>query len=156
MSEIIIIAAVAKNGIIGRDGKIPWDIKEDFKHFKELTSGYPVIMGRKTWESLPVKPLKDRLNIVLTKQEDFKIKGGFVKNYLKDALEYCKNHEKIFLIGGESVYKMGLRFATRIELTRINKEYKGDVYFPEVNWDEWKIEKKVDKKEYSFLSYIKE
>jgi len=155
MSEIIIIAAVAKNGIIGRDGKIPWYIKEDFQHFKELTSGYPIIMGRKTWESLPMRPLKDRLNIILTRQEDFKVKGGFVKNSLKDALEYCKNHEKIFLIGGESVYRMGLRFATRIELTRINKDYKGNAYFPEINWDEWKVVKKIDRNDYSFLSYVK-
>ena len=155
MSEIIIIAAVSKNNIIGKDGKIPWYIKEDFQHFKELTSGYPVIMGRKTWESLPVKPLKDRVNIVLTRKEDFKPKGAIVKHSLKDALDCCKKHDKIFIIGGQSVYKEGLKFADRLELTKIDKDYDGDTYFPEVNWNELELVKEEKHGDYSFLSYVK-
>ena len=155
MSEIIIIAAVAKNGIIGRNGKIPWHIKEDFQHFKKLTLGYSIIMGRKTWESLPVKPLKDRMNIILTRQEDFKPEGAIVKSSLKDALDCCNSQDKVFIIGGESVYKEALPIANTLELTKIDKDYIGDTYFPDFDSREWKLEKKEAKKGYSFLSYAR-
>jgi len=147
MSEIIIIAAVSKNGVIGKDGNIPWKIKEDFQHFKKLTLGYPVIMGRKTWDSLPKKPLKDRLNIVLTRQEDFKPEGAVVKKSLEEAVDYCQNYGKIFIAGGQSAYEKALPIADRLELTKIQRDYEGDSYFPIVNWEDWVLEKEENMEE---------
>ena len=157
MSEIIIIAAVAKNGVIGKDGKIPWHIKKDFQHFKELTSGYPVIMGRKTWESLPdnAKPLPGRENIVLTFNKDYNPPGTIIKYSFEDALEHCKDKKKAFICGGASVYKIGLKVADRLELTRVNKDYDGDTYFPEVDWNEWDLVKEENHEDYSFVSYAR-
>ena len=155
MKEIIIIAAVAENNIIGKDGKIPWHIKEDFQHFKELTMGCPCIMGDKTYESLPIKPLPGRENIVLTFDKNYHPKGAIIKYSFEDALEYCKNNEKIFIIGGASIYKQGLKFANRMELTRIHKNYEGDTYFPEFDENEWKVEKKENHDGFSFISYVK-
>lgn len=155
MSEIIIIVAASGNNVIGKDGKIPWHIKEDLQRFKRLTLNHPVIMGRKTYESLPVKPLKDRTNIVLTRDKNFDAVGVIVKHSLKDALEYCKNFDKVFLIGGQSVFEKGLKFADTLELTRVDGNYDGDVFFPEINFDEWTLENKEARDGYSFLTYKK-
>lgn len=155
MTEIIIIVAVAENNVIGKDGKIPWHIKEDFQHFKKLTMGCPCIMGDKTYESLPIKPLPGRENIVLTFDKNYHPEGVIIKYSFEDALEYCKNNEKIFIIGGASIYKQGLKFANRMELTRIHKNYEGDTYFPEFDENEWIIEKKEDHDGFSFITYVK-
>jgi len=154
MTEIIIITAVAENNVIGKDGKIPWHIKEDFQHFKNLTLGYPCIMGDKTYESLPIKPLPGRENIVLTFDKNYNPKGVTIKYSFEDAFEHCKG-KKIFIIGGASIYKQGLKFADRMEITRIHKAYDGDTYFPEVNFDEWEIEKKEDHNGFSFITYVR-
>ena len=155
MTEIIIIAAVAENNIIGKDGKIPWHIKEDFQHFKELTMGYPCIMGDRTYESLPIKPLPGRENIVLTFDKDYHPNDVIIKYSFEDAFEHCKNNEKIFIIGGASIYKQGLKFANRMELTKIHKNYEGDTYFPKFDENEWVIEKKENHNDFSFVSYVK-
>jgi dihydrofolate reductase len=154
MSEVVIIAAVAKNNVIGKAGKIPWHIKEDFQHFKSLTMGYPVIMGRNTFESLTVKPLPGRENVVLSRNK-FSYPGIVVKSSMQEALDYCKKHDKTFIIGGASVYEQGLGFADKLELTQINQDYEGDTYFPEVNFDEWQLDKKEDKGNYSFNTYVR-
>jgi dihydrofolate reductase len=155
MTEIIVIAAVAKNGVIGKDGKIPWYISEDFKHFKKLTMGHPCIMGENTYYSLPIKPLPGRENIVLSFNKELKIPGAIVKNSFEDALEHCKNKDKVFICGGASVYKLGVKVADRLELTRIHRDYEGDVYFPEVDFNKWKLAKRIDKDFYSFLTYVR-
>jgi len=155
MSEIIIIAAVAKNNVIGKDGKIPWHIKEDFQHFKELTLKHPVIMGRKTFESLPIKPLPGRINIVITRQPGLNYEGVIVKNSIDEAIEYCKDSEKIFIIGGQSVYEQGMKFADRLEITRLNKEYEGDTFFPKFDSNEWILKKKEEHNGYSFNTYVR-
>ncbi len=155
MKEIIIIAAVAENNVIGKGGKIPWHIKEDFQHFKELTMGYPCIMGDRTYESLPIKPLPGRENIILTFNKNYHPKGTIIKYSFEDALEHCKNTKKIFIIGGASIYKQGLNFANRMELTRIHKSYEGDTHFPEFDENEWVIEKKENHDGFSFISYAK-
>jgi len=155
MSEIIIIAAVSENNVIGKDGKIPWDIKEDLQRFKKLTLTHPVVMGRKTYESLPVKPLKDRINIVLTRDKNFRPIGVIVKNSLQDSLEYCKNYDKVFIIGGQSVFEEGLKVANTLELTRVHGNYEGDAFFPEINFDEWDLKNRDDGEGYSFLTYVK-
>ncbi|MBI4009661.1 MAG: dihydrofolate reductase [Candidatus Aenigmarchaeota archaeon] len=155
MSEIIIIAAVSENNVIGKDGKIPWNIKEDLQRFRKLTLNNPVIMGRKTYESLPVKPLKDRINIVLTRQKDFNPPGIIVKKSLEDAIEFCKNYDKVFIIGGQAVFEDGLKIADTLELTRVHKNYDGDAFFPEINFGEWVLKNKDVGEDYSFLTYVR-
>ena len=159
MQEIIIIAAVAENGVIGKDNKMPWDIKGNLAHFKEMTMGYPCIMGRKTWESLPKKPLPGRLNIVISKTmtEDNAPGRLSVKvcKSLTDAVELCAGHEKIFICGGVSVYREAMAIAHRIELTVIHKQYEGDVFFPEINPSAWNKTGSIDFDGFSFISYNK-
>lgn len=142
MTKLIIIAAVAKNGVISNKGKIPWRIKEDFQHFRKLTTGYPIIMGRKTFESLPIRPLPGRENIVITRQNDFSYPGIIVKSSMEEAINHCKNKGKAFIIGGREIYSMGLEIADTLELTRIDRSYDGDTYFPEINFDDWQLVKK--------------
>lgn len=157
MKETIIIAAVAKNNVIGKDNKIPWHIKEDFLHFKKLTTNHPIIMGKNTYLSLPKKPLPNRTNIVLTfKDDNYKPEEAIVKNSLKEAIDYAHEiNPIIYIIGGASIYKQSIDFATKLEITKINKEYDGDTFFPEINLNIWKIIKEEKFNEYSFLTYIK-
>ena len=155
MSEIIIIVATSENNVIGKDGKIPWHLKEDLQRFKRLTLNHPVIMGRKTYESLPIKPLKDRINIVLTRDKNFHPPSIVVKHSLQDVIEYCKNYDKIFIIGGQSVFEEGLKIADTLELTRVHENYDGDAFLPEINFDEWVLKNKEDGEGYSFLTYAR-
>ncbi|MBR9691182.1 serine hydroxymethyltransferase [Candidatus Woesearchaeota archaeon] len=148
MTEIIVIVAVAKDGTIGKNNDIPWRISEDFQHFKDQTTGHPCIMGDKTYESLPdsAKPLPGRENIVLTFDKNYKPEGTTIFHDFNQAIEYCKknNEEKIFITGGATIYKLGMRIADTFELTRIQKDYNGDVFFPEIRWSEWKLFKQED------------
>lgn len=160
--ELIIISALAKNNVIGKNGKIPWYIKEDFEHFKNITMGYPCIMGDKTYESLPSnsKPLPGRENIVLTFNKDYKPEGTKVFYSFEEALDYCKDKDKVFICGGASIYKLGLSVADKLELTRIHKDFEGDVFFPEINFNEWELIKREDKEDlkhgqFSFLTYAR-
>ncbi|TKJ17262.1 diacylglycerol kinase [Candidatus Woesearchaeota archaeon B3_Woes] len=167
MTEIIIIVAVAQNNTIGKNNDIPWRIKEDFQHFKDLTMGFPCIMGDKTYESLPdnAKPLPGRENIVLTFDKEYKPEGVTVMHDFNEAIEYCKKkgYEKAFITGGATIYRLGLEIADTFELTRVHKDYDGDVFFPEVNFDEWKLVKKENHEgkdtnnneevRFSFLTY---
>jgi dihydrofolate reductase len=155
MTEIIIIAAVAENNVIGKQGKIPWHIKEDFLHFKELTMGHPCIMGDKTYESLPVKPLPGRENIVLTFDKDYHPAGAVIKYSFGEALDHCRDKEKVYICGGATIYRLALPFADTLELTRIHKKYDGDTFFPEINLNDWKLVKKEDRKGFTFLTYKK-
>lgn len=151
--EIIIIVAVSANNVIGKDNEIPWYIKEDFKHFKKLTSGHTVIMGRKTFLSLPIKPLPNRENIVLSKSY-FESDGVIVKGSLKEAIDASRN-KKVFIIGGSSVYEECMEFADKLEITRIDREYEGDTFFPEINLSKWKLIKEEKQEYYSFQTYIR-
>jgi dihydrofolate reductase len=157
MVEIIIIAAIAKNNVIGKDNDIPWRIKEDFQHFKDLTMGCPCIMGDRTFESLPdnARPLPGRENVVLTFKEDYHPEGTTVFNSFEAALEHVKDKEKAYITGGATIYKIGLPHADKLELTRVHKEYEGDTFFPEVNYDEWELINTEDHGEYSFETYTR-
>lgn len=147
MTEIIVIAAVAQNRVIGKDGDIPWRIKEDFQHFRDKTSGHPCIMGDKTYESLPdnAKPLPGRENIVLTFDKNYHPEGAKVFFSWEDAIEYCRDKEKAYICGGASIYRLGLQVADTLELTRIHKDIDGDVFFPEINFDDWELINTEDK-----------
>lgn len=138
--KISLIAAVAKNNVIGKDGKIPWHIKEDLRRFKKITQGHHILMGRKTFESIG-KPLPGRINLILTSDKNYKAKGVFTFNLIKNAYYFArKNKEKeLMVIGGSKLYNHFIKRADKIYLTRILKNYNGDTFFPKINYKEWKI-----------------
>lgn len=154
MSEIVIIAGVSENNVIGVAGKLPWHISEDLKHFRELTMGHSVVMGRKTFESIG-KPLAGRLNIVITNQTDYKPDGVVVVNSLEQALKTCKNHKFTFIIGGQLVYEQAMPLADRLEITRINRKVDGDAFFPKIDFIDWEETNREDHGEYSFVTYVR-
>ena len=131
---IAIVAALSRNRVIGRDGGLPWHLPGDLRHFKELTSGGTVVMGRKTYESIPEKfrPLPNRRNLVLTRN-GFEAPGAEIRHDLQEALE----EQDCFVIGGATIYAQALPFADRLYLTEIDAEIAGDAFFPELigEWD---------------------
>lgn len=139
MPEIVIIAAVAKNRVIGKDNTLIWNIPEDMAHFKALTSGQTVIMGRKTWESLPAafRPLPGRLNIVVSRNPGFEAPGASVVASLPEALAAAGDAEIAFVIGGAELYRQALPLADRLLLTEIDQAYDGDAFFPEFDRNTW-------------------
>jgi dihydrofolate reductase len=134
---LVLVCAMAKNRVIGRDNKIPWDLPEDRKHFVQVTRGHAIIMGRLTWESLG-RPLPNRRNIVVTRQQGVKLEGAEVALSLEEALQLARQTDpEPRLIGGGQLYAESLPLATRIELTVLDEAYEGDSYFPELNPSEW-------------------
>ena len=144
MSEIIIIAAVAKNRVIGKDNTLIWNIPEDMAHFKTLTAGQTVVMGRKTWESLPprFRPLPGRRNIVISRQADYAAPGAEVTDALDQALKLASTAESIFIIGGEQIYSQAMAVADRLEITEVDLEPEGDARFPEIDAADWHVAQK--------------
>jgi dihydrofolate reductase len=136
---IALIVAVAENGVIGRDGTLPWRIPEDMKWFKARTEGRPLIMGRKTWEGLPKRPLPGRTNIVVTRDRDYRAQGADVARSLDAAIEVATGQapEEIMVIGGAEIYRVALPRAGRIYLTSVHGEIAGDATFPEIDREEW-------------------
>jgi dihydrofolate reductase len=135
--RIYLIAAVASNGIIGANGQLPWSLPEDLKHFKRLTLGHPVIMGRRTWESLR-GPLPGRDNIVVTASPGYQAPGAAVAGSLEGALALCAGEPVAFVIGGSRLFEESLPIADGLVLTEIDREYPGDVRFPEYDRSRWK------------------
>lgn len=134
---ISLIAAMGKNRTIGNKGKLPWNLPADMKYFRDKTRGKPVIMGRKTHESIG-KPLPDRTNIIVTRDGNYKAKGCVVVHSADEALKAAGNAEEVMVIGGSQIYKEFLPKANRMYLTLINAEFEGDTYFPEYKIEEWK------------------
>ena len=158
---ITLIAAAAENNALGKDNDLLWHLPEDFKRFKQITSGHYIIMGRKTFESFP-KPLPNRTHIIITRQEEYLVEGCLVVHSLEDALEIAPQNEEIFIIGGAQIYKQALPFADKIDLTRVHIELDADAFFPEFNTSEWNLvfsEKhfKDEKHQYDFTfeTYLK-
>lgn len=141
--EIVIIAAVSKNDVIGFRGKMPWDIPEDRKRFREMTMGNAVVMGRLTYESIDEKyrPLKGRLNIVLSRNSEYRPEGVVVCRSLDDALRVAERNrvDKVYIAGGKEVYQKAMEIANRIELTKVHKGMEGDVFFPRFNISDWSL-----------------
>jgi dihydrofolate reductase len=129
MSEIVLIVAAAANGVIGKNSRIPWRLPQDMKRFKTLTLGHTVVMGRKTWDSLPDKkrPLPGRRNIVLTRQGYWKAEGAITVRNLGEATDSATG--SVFVIGGGEIYRIALPLATRIELTEVHQQFDGDAFF---------------------------
>jgi len=130
--ELILIAAVARNRVIGRENTLPWRLKGDLQHFKRTTLGCPVIMGRKTWESLG-RPLPGRQNIVITRNIDYQAAGATVVDGIEAALSAAGEVDKVFLIGGAQLYAQAMTAADRLILTEVQADVEGDAWFPEVD-----------------------
>lgn len=160
MPEIIIIAAVAQNRVIGKDNQLIWHIPADMAHFKALTQGQTVLMGRKTWESLPprFRPLPGRRNIVISRQADFSAPGAELANSLESALALTAADPAVFIIGGAEIYRQAMPLADRLEITEVDLKPEGDSWFPEiatVHWQETAKNTPPDQTGtgYSFVSY---
>ncbi|HEY5897800.1 MAG TPA: dihydrofolate reductase [Burkholderiales bacterium] len=135
--KIYLVAAVASNGIIGRNGQLPWHLPEDLKHFKSLTMGQAVIMGRRTWESLG-RALPGRENIVVTRQAGYEAPGAAVARSLEAALALCAGDSVAFVIGGEQLFAESLPIAAGLVLTEIQRDYEGDTRFPDYDRSRWR------------------
>jgi dihydrofolate reductase len=137
LMRLHLIAAVASNGVIGAAGRLPWHLPEDLKHFKALTSGHPVIMGRRTWESLG-KALPGRENIVVTRKRDYEAPGACIASSLVAALALCADAPDAFVIGGGQLYAEALAYADVLVLTEIQRPFEGDARFPEFDRNDWR------------------
>lgn len=133
---VSIIVAVSENNAIGKNNQLLWRLPADLKHFKNITSGNTVIMGRKTFDSIS-KPLPNRRNIVISRQQNLKIKGVELANSLEQALSLCKSDCSIYIIGGAQIYLKALPFADKIYLTKVHQTFEADAYFPDIDERRW-------------------
>ncbi len=140
MKQVNIIAAVAKNRVLGAKGAIPWTLPQDLKRFKELTQLSTVVMGRKTWESLPVRPLRNRDNIVVSRSAEYYAQGAKTVSSLHDAIKTAVT-DTVWVIGGAQIYEQALPLADKLYLTEVNALPYGDAYFPQLETDRWALEK---------------
>lgn len=143
LPHLALVVARARNGVIGRNGDLPWRLRSDLQRFKAVTMGKPCIMGRRTWESLPLKPLPGRLNLVLSKDESFEAKGALVCTTLDEAVEIAREQagedgvDEICVIGGTALFAMALPRAKRLYLTEVEAEPEGDAVFPAFDEGAW-------------------
>lgn len=135
---IILIAAVAENNALGKNNDLLWHLPNDFKRFKEITSGHHIIMGRKTFESFP-KPLPNRTHVIITRQKDFKYEGCIVVQDIEKAIAVCPTNEDLYIIGGGEIYSQSLHFADQLDITRVHHSFDADVYFPEIDPEIWEL-----------------
>lgn len=134
-----IISAMDNNRLIGKNNALPWHLPEDLAFFKKQTMNKPIIMGRKTYESIG-RPLPGRTNIVISQNTQLKIEGCVVLNSIESVLSYCENDTEIMLIGGASLYQQWLNYADQMYITKIHQDFDGDAWFPEYNKGEWQVE----------------
>jgi dihydrofolate reductase len=167
VQELVIIAAVARNRVIGKDNRLLWNIPEDMAHFKALTAGHTVVMGRKTWESLPprFRPLPGRRNIVISRQADYTAPGAEVADSLENALKLASTQgpaadsmvaATVFIIGGEQIYRQAMAVADRLEITEVDLEPEGDAWFPEIAAVDWEKATKTEGAGFAFVTYCKQ
>lgn len=152
---ITMIAAAGENNELGKDNGLLWHLPDDFKRFKELTTGHYIIMGRKTFESFP-KPLPNRIHLVITRNKEYKKDGAVVVHSMDEALKISEKDKQAFIIGGGEIYKIGLPVADKIELTQVHGTFDdADTFFPEFSKEKWKLISEVEhgideKHKYSF------
>lgn len=159
---LTLIAAAAENNALGKDNQMIWHLPDDFKRFKQLTTGHYIIMGRKTFESFP-QPLPNRTHVIITRQGDYKAEGCIVVNSLEEAIKTCPQDEEVFVIGGGEIYKQSIDIADKVELTRVYGTLpEADAYFPVIDPAKWTITEEVfhpkdDKHAFdmAFQTYIK-
>lgn len=141
--RISAILAMSENRVIGNNNKLPWHLPADLKHFKNLTMGHPILMGRKTYESIG-RPLPGRSNIVITHDPNYQAPGCIVVQSIEDALAAAKDADEIFIIGGAAIFQEMLSYVQRIYLTLIHQQINGDTFFPALDVNQWKEIEKVD------------
>ena len=141
--EIILIAAVARNGVIGADNALPWRLRGDLQHFKATTMGHPILMGRATWESLG-RPLPGRRNLVVSRQPDWQAPGAEAFASPAAALASCAETEKVFVIGGASLYAQMVDCVDTLLITEVHADVAGDTYFPSVDWQQFEEMARVE------------
>lgn len=155
--KISLIVAMDQNGVIGKDNQLPWHLPNDLKHVKEITTGHAIVLGRKNYESIG-KPLPNRTNIILTRDKNYSAEGCVVLHSVEEVLNYCKDKDEIFIFGGAEIYALFMPYVEKMYITKIYHEFDGDVYFPEINWQEWGIKIKSkgirDEKKPYFYEYL--
>ena len=157
---ISLIVAMDENRVIGYKNKLPWNLPSELKYFRETTKSKPVIMGRKTHESIG-RPMPERLNIIITRNENYRTDNCAVVNNVQDAIKAAKGSSEIMVIGGAEIYKLFLPVANRLYITKVHGTFKGDTYFPEFNEGEWikakeKFFQKDNENEYSYTIMVLE
>ncbi|KQT13614.1 dihydrofolate reductase [Ramlibacter sp. Leaf400] len=159
MTELGLVYARSRNGVIGKDNQLPWRLPEDMAHFKAVTMGCPVIMGRKTWDSLPPKfrPLPGRRNVVVSRQAQWNEPGAERAASLEDAIALCAGAPRVWVTGGAEIYRQALPLAHRVEVTLVDGDFEGDAYAPELG-PEWAQAARQDHvsatgQPYSFITY---
>ena len=157
--KLSLIVAMATNRTIGINKQMPWHLSADLKQFKKITMGHPIIMGRKTFESIG-RPLPERQNIVISRDANYQQEGCLVFNSLDAAVQHCSDQEEIFVIGGATLYEVTLERADRLYITQIHKSFEGDTWFPEIDAAEWQAVAREDVNDdanvdfkYSFICY---
>ena len=151
--SVILIAAVGSNGVIGRDNDLPWRIREDLQHFKALTLGHTLVMGRKTYDSIG-RPLPGRRTVVVTRQLDWSTEGVEVAHDLAIALKLADGND-IYVAGGGEIYRQALPYADRLELTEVGQSPDGDVTFPSFDRTAWRETARTDHDGFSFVTYVR-
>lgn len=159
--KISLIVAFDENRLIGNNNALPWHLPADLKHFKNITMGHTMIMGRKTFDSIG-KPLPGRVSMIITRQKDYKVEGCIVVNTMEEALKKCNDQEEVFIIGGAQIFECTLPIATDLYITKIHHAFTGDTHFPEISEKEWEqiseVTNERDEKNewpYSFIHYKK-
>jgi dihydrofolate reductase len=159
--ELKLIYARSRNGVIGREGQLPWHLPADLAHFKQTTLGQAVVMGRKTWDSLPerFRPLPGRTNIVITRQKDWQAAGALVAHSLDQAMALCPESEPLWVIGGAEVYAQALPLASTVVVTEIDMDVQGDAHAPHLGAEWIEMSRQLHSNEgglgYSFVTYTK-
>lgn len=144
--QVTLVVGMAGNGVIGRDGGLPWRLSTDLKRFKETTMGKPIVMGRKTWESLPKRPLPGRSNIVVTRDPGYSAPGAIVVPSLEAALDAARRQgaAEVGVIGGGEIFILAMKLADRLDVTHVLAEIPGDTFFPAIDPDVWEVVSSVD------------
>jgi dihydrofolate reductase len=135
---ITIIAAIAENNALGKDNQLLWHLPDDFKRFKNITTGHYIIMGRKTFESFP-KPLPNRTHVIISRQKNYSQLNCIVVTSLQKAIEACPKNEEVFIIGGGEIYNQSIAIADKLDITRVNHSFEADTFFPEIDLTKWEL-----------------
>jgi dihydrofolate reductase len=152
---IILIAAVARNGCIGTNGQLPWHLPEDMARFKALTTGGVILMGRKTWESLPerFRPLPNRTNLVITRQESYAVPDGVEVYASMDDAMATHADDSVIVMGGAQIYAQAMDHADRMYITHVDRDVDGDAFFPEIHAETWEAVEREDRDGFAFVTY---
>ena len=135
---VSLIVAMSENGVIGRDGDMPWHLSDDLRRFKRITMGHHLVMGRKTFDSIG-RLLPGRTTIIMTRNSDYQVAGALIAADLSAALALAAGDDEVFIVGGGEIYRTALPAVQRIYLTRVHTTVDGDTTFPQVNWDDWQL-----------------